>query len=218
MIKSVISQYPNLIWFVLLPNRSRAPFKLDQCPTRTELYEKKLYEISFDVGGGPVAVLLWENSANLNTKMYRKETNSKRTLSVQQMRKSWKKGSWKNIIEGPALWLLIRVAVCGGGCAWHRDTWQWLLWHAVTGRSGRSDTAAAATAEMEHGDSELVARQQAECPGARTLSMEHTFYTHFQCHLGTVHLNQYCKEVFFQIGTFCATKWFDFAITKKFKG
>ena len=62
------------------------------------------------------------------------------------------------------------------------------------GPERRSDTAAAATAEMEHGDSELVARQQAESPGARTLSMEHTFYTHFQCHLdlgfGAVHLNQ----------------------------
>ena len=30
------------------------------------------------------------------------------------------------------------------------------------GPERRSDTAAAATAEMEHGDSELVARQQAE--------------------------------------------------------
>ena len=82
------------------------------------------------------------------------------------------------------------------------------------GPERRSDTAAAATAEMEHGDSELVARQQAECPGARTLSMEHTFYTHFQCHLGTVHLNQYCKEVFFKlVPTLCLAKWFDFALS-----
>ena len=54
----------DMVRTILLPNRSGPPFKLDQCPTRTELYEKKLYEISSYVGGGPVAVLLWGNSAN----------------------------------------------------------------------------------------------------------------------------------------------------------